>query len=142
MWRAMIRPILLLIMLPLVLILVLIQFLAPKDVPRPDWANGVYENPCCAPLVLKDGVARSGGRTARYTVESDKWGYTVVMDSGVGVRGGEVRFEDTFAYVHFNRNSMALPALGDAYALYLLNLDGTGEYVFRKRGQPQGPVAN
>lgn len=36
----------------------------PYQPPPQSWANGTYTNPCCAPLLLKDGVLSSGGTTA------------------------------------------------------------------------------
>jgi hypothetical protein len=112
----------------------LIWLVSPRYVPPSQaWANGTYVNPCCDPLILRDGSLSSGSAVAHYTVAEDKRGYYIELDRGIGLRGRAVEFGRNFQYVPFNDNSEALPAIHDARALHLTGLDDSNDYIFVKR---------
>jgi len=112
----------------------LIYLASPRYSPPPQsWANGTYVNACCAPLVLRDGLISTGSDSARYTVADGKRGAYIRIDRGVGVSRGRVIFGGSLVYVPFNKNSEAMPAIHEAYALHLLGLDDDmNDYVFAK----------
>ena len=118
----------------LVIFLTLWWLSPPNERPAQSWANGVYENACCPPLMLRDGVISNGHETTHYTVEDSKMGHMIDVERGIGVRDGTVRFGGTFAFVFFNRNSAAMPALKEPYALHLMGVGkDNGAYVFMRR---------
>ncbi|MES1975490.1 MAG: hypothetical protein V4472_23785 [Pseudomonadota bacterium] len=106
----------------------------PYSPPSPAWANGIYRNPCCAPLVLRDGLISTGADSAHYTVAAGKRGFHIRVDRGIGVSRGAVTFGGTFQFVFFNRNSEAMPAIREAYSLHLIGTDDMNDYAFTKRG--------
>jgi len=112
----------------------LIYLVSPRYAPPSQaWANGVYRNSCCAPLTLRDGVISAGVKAAHYKVVDGKRGFYIEVDRGVSVDRGSVRFGGTLQYVFFNRNSEAMPAIHEAYALHLSGANDMTEYVFVKR---------
>lgn len=102
--------------------------------PSQSWANGTYVNPCCKPLVLRDGTLTTASKVTRYTVSDSKFGNQVDVDAGIGVRRGQVEVGSTFVFVHFNNDTMARPAIGDAKSLHLVGLTDSRDYIFVKRG--------
>ena len=112
----------------------LIYIFSPRHIPPTQaWANGIYKNACCGPLVLLDGVLKVADRSTRYVVEESKFGNQINVAAGIGVRHGQVEFGSTFVYVFFNNNSMARPALGKAESMHLVGLDDGADYVFLKQ---------
>jgi hypothetical protein len=55
--------------------------------PREDisLANGIYRNPCCKPVILKDGKMSSSNQSFDYVVEYDKGGRYVLTQHLVSV---------------------------------------------------------
>lgn len=123
-----------LVLIPgLIFVVGLIYLVSPRYVPTPQsWANGTYKNACCAPLILRDGLISTGSDTARYTVADGKMGAYIEVDRGIRVSRGHVVFGDNAVYVFFNKNSEAMPAIHEAYALHLLGAHDIKDYVFRK----------
>jgi len=105
----------------------------PSPPPPQSWADGTYDNPCCAPLILHGGIITAEGRTTRYRVERGKRGYLIDVPAGIGVRQGRVVFEGTFVFNQFNRNSELEPAVHEAKALHISGLGDDLDYVFAKR---------
>jgi hypothetical protein len=122
------------VLLPGMLLVFGIIYLAmPRSVPpSQSWADGTYVNACCAPLVLRNGVLETRGRTTRYIVSEAKYGYQLEVPTGIGVQRGKVRFEGNAVFVHFNNDSMARPALHEAKSLHLFDLDKVTSYEFVK----------
>jgi hypothetical protein len=133
--RASMTRALVLVLLPgMLFVLGLIYVLSPRHVPpTQSWANGTYTNPCCEPLTLHDGTLKAANGSTHYVVEESKFGNQIDVAAGIGVRHGRVEFGNTFAYVPFNKDSMAVPALGEAKSMHLLGLDDSADYVFVKR---------
>jgi hypothetical protein len=102
----------------------------PSRPPSQSWANGIYVHPCCAPLLLRDGVLRTGGTATRYTVSESKFGYQIDVPAGIGMRKGRVELGGTLVSVHFNRDSMATPALRKAESMHILDLDDGSDHLF------------
>lgn len=123
-----------LVLIPgLILVFGLIYLVSPRHVPTPQsWANGTYKNACCAPLILRDGLMSTGSDTARYTVADGKRGAYIRVDRGIGVSRGHVVFDEHAVYVFFNKNSEAMPAIHEAYALHLLGVHDINDHVFHK----------
>ncbi|SFJ31911.1 hypothetical protein SAMN03159338_1388 [Sphingomonas sp. NFR04] len=122
------------VLIPGMLLVFGIIYLAmPRSVPPPQsWADGTYVNVCCAPLVLRNGVLETQGRSTRYVVSEAKYGYQLEVPTGIGVQLGVVRFEGSAVIVHFNNDSMARPALREAKSLHLFDLDKLTSYEFVK----------
>ena len=57
------------------------------DIPhRPiNEADGVYENRCCLPLVLKSGTLRIGKRYVSYVIEQDKRGRYILPSQSIDI---------------------------------------------------------
>jgi len=123
-----------LVLIPgLVFVFGVIYLVFPRHAPTPQsWANGTYRNACCAPLTLRDGLMSTGSDTARYTVADGKRGAYIQIDRGIRVSRGHVVFGGNAVNVFFNRNSEAMPAMDEAYALHLTGLDDMNDYVFEK----------
>lgn len=112
----------------------LIYLVMPPHVPPPQsWANGAYIHPCCAPLVLRDGTLTTGTKATHYIVSDSKFGHQIDVAAGIGVRRGQVEFGSTFVFVHFNKDSMATPALAEAESMHIAGLDDSADYVFKKQ---------
>jgi len=133
--RAALNRALALVLVPgMIFVFGLIYLVSPRRPPTPQsWANGTYINACCAPLVLREGLISTGSDSARYTVADDKRGAYIRIDRGIGVRGDRVTFGGSLTDVPFNKNSEAMPAIHEAYALHLNGLDDMNDYVFVKR---------
>ncbi|WEJ98483.1 MAG: hypothetical protein P0Y59_16220 [Candidatus Sphingomonas phytovorans] len=128
------RAIALVVVPGMILVFGLIYLVSPRRPPPSlSWPNGTYLNPCCAPLTLKDGTISTGLDTARYTVAEGKSGYYIDIDRGIGVNQGAVTFGGAFENVFFNRDSEAVPALGEAYALHLNGVNDSKGYIFTRR---------
>ena len=131
---ALMRSLALVLVPGMIFVLGLIWLVSPRSLPPSQaWANGTYVNPCCDPLILRDGRFATGSAVAHYTVSDDKRGFYIELDRGVGVRGRTVEFGGKVQYVPFNENSEALPAIRDARALHLFDLDDSTDYIFVKR---------
>ncbi|MBN8808325.1 MAG: hypothetical protein J0I47_08840 [Sphingomonas sp.] len=112
----------------------LIYAVSPRHIPpTAEWADGTYTNACCGPLVLKNGIIKAGGRLAHYVVAEDKFGRMINVSEGIGVSGNAVKFGGTFVFVHFNDNSMAQPAIGEAKSMHLTGLDDDADFTFVKQ---------
>ena len=48
-------------------------------------ANGVYANPCCKPIILRDGAMSFEKHEVRYSIEEDKEGAYLLPEVYVGV---------------------------------------------------------
>lgn len=66
-------------------------------------------------------------------VSDDKFGHRIEVAQGISVRRGRVTLGGTLAFVHFNRNSMAAPALKAAESLHLTDPDSWRDYAFVKQ---------
>ncbi|WP_010219673.1 hypothetical protein [Sphingomonas sp. PAMC 26621] len=112
----------------------LIYIVSPRHIPPPQsWANGTYNNACCKPLVLRDGTLKFADKTTRYVVDEGKFGKQINVAAGIGVRGTRVEFSSTFVFVHFNNDSMARPATGEAKSIHIVGLDDSADHVFVKQ---------
>ena len=122
------------VLLPgMLLVFGIIYVAMPRRVPpSQSWADGTYVNACCAPLILRNGILETQGRTTRYVVSEAKYGFQLEVPIGIGVRSGAVRFEGSAVNVHFNNDSMARPALHEAKSLHLFDLDKVASYEFVK----------
>lgn len=122
------------VLIPGMLLVFGIIYLAmPRSVsPLQSWADGTYVNACCAPLILRNGVLETQGRTTRYVVSEAKYGNQLEVPTGIGVQRGVVRFQGNAVFVHFNNDSMARPALHEAKSLHLSDLDKVTSYEFVK----------
>lgn len=96
------------------------------------WANGTYHNACCAPLILRDGVVSSEGRSSAYRIESGKHGYILNVPDGIRVEAGHVRFGGTTAYMEFNDSSGLHRADYRAKAVSIYNGDAGANLLFRQ----------
>jgi hypothetical protein len=118
----------------LLLVFGTIYLAMPRYVPPlQSWANGKYIHSCCAPIVLRDGTLTTGTKTTQYVVSDSKFGHQIDVAAGIGVRRGQVELGSTFVFVHFNRNSMATPALSEAESMHIVGLDDNRNYVFKKQ---------
>ena len=115
----------------------LIYIVSPSHFPPPQsWANGTYVNPCCEPLVLRDGTLKYGDTTTSYVVDEGKFGKQINVAEGIGVRGRQVEFGGTLVYVDFNNDSMARPATGEATSIHVIGLDDSVDHVFVRQVAP------
>ena len=122
---------LLLGMIGVTAVLVHSAFWPPKPPPQ-SWADGIYYNACCGPLILNHGTASYGGVSAKYSVENGKRGNYIDLPSGIRVSHRRVTFGGTLAFVQFNTDSDVEP-LDQAHSLRIFGLDDDTEYVFQKR---------
>ncbi|MEG3152054.1 hypothetical protein U1769_19365 [Sphingomonas sp. ZT3P38] len=112
----------------------LIYLVMPSYAPPPQsWADGTYTHPCCAPVVLRNGTLTTGTKATRYLVSDGKFGHQIDVPAGIGVRRGQIESNNTFVFVHFNKDSMATPAIAEAKSLHLVGLDDNVDYVFVKQ---------
>jgi hypothetical protein len=113
----------------------LIYAVSPRHIlPSQSWANGTYINACCAPLLLRNGKVTTVNRATNYVVSESKFGNQITVAAGIGVRNGAVEFGGNYVFVHFNRDSTALPAIGTPTSLHVIGLDDSRDYVFERRG--------
>ncbi len=112
----------------------LIYAVSPRHDPvSQSWANGTYINACCAPLILNDGKISIANRATNYLVSESKFGNQVTVAAGIGIRNGAVEFGENYVFVHFNKDSTAMPAVGKPTSLHLVGLDDSRDYVFERR---------
>jgi hypothetical protein len=113
----------------------LIYAVSPRHVPvSQSWANGSYINACCAPLILHDGKLITANRATKYVVSESKFGNQITVAAGIGVRNGAVEIGGNYVFVHFNKDSTAMPAIGKPTSLHVIGLDDSRDYVFERRG--------
>lgn len=113
----------------------LIYAVSPRQIlPSQSWANGTYINACCARLLLRNGKITTANRETNYVVSESKFGHQITVAAGIGVRHGAVEFGGNYVFVHFNRDSTALPAIGKPASLHVIGLDDSRDYVFERRG--------
>lgn len=107
--------------------------LFPPEPPSQDWANGIYHNPCCARLTLRNGVMATEGRSTRYRVENGKRGNIVDVPAGISVREGHVVFGGTFVFVEVDQDRDAQRKAYPARALHIFAYDEPVDYLFTKQ---------
>ena len=113
----------------------LIYAVSPRHGPvSQSWANGTYVNACCAPLLLHDGKLITENRATNYIVSESKFGNQITVTAGIGIRNGAIEFGGNNVFVFFNKNSMAMPAIGNPTSLHVIGLDDSRDYVFERRG--------
>lgn len=113
----------------------LIYAVSPRHVPvSQSWANGTYINACCAPLILHDGKLTTANRATNYVVSESKFGNQITVAAGIGVQNGAVEIGGNYVFVHFNKDSTAMPAIGKPTSLHVIGLDDSRDYVFERRG--------
>lgn len=109
------------------------SLLFPPEPPEQSWANGTYQNTCCAPLLLQDGFLSSEGRRSQYRIELGKHGYILNVPDGIGVKAGHVVFGGSTAYMEFNDSSGLHRADYHAKTLSIFNRDGGANLIFVRR---------
>ena len=63
---------------------------ARAHVPSVASVNGIYANPCCSDITLRDGVIISGGDKVAFRLENMKFGLTVYPTARLEVNGTEI----------------------------------------------------
>jgi len=77
-------------------VLLIACFLLTRPGPPPKaWANGVYANPCCANIILKDGLLSAGACRIRYTLNNSKFGIEAILLRWIGTRKDRVTCGNT-----------------------------------------------
>lgn len=132
--QAMMKALALVFVPAAIAIFALLYVVVPRRPPTSQaWANGTYINPCCPPIVLRDGLLASDKVKATYTVDYGKRGYFIHLDQGIGVEGGSVKLGALAQNVPFNRVSEAQPAIHRPESLHLYQTDTFDDVVFVKR---------
>ena len=101
----------------------------PKPVEQ-SWANGTYRNGCCAPLVLRNGVLSSEGRSSAYRIEPGKHGFILSVPEGIGVEAGHVLFGGNTVNMEFNDSSGLHRADYHAKTLSIIDRDLNDYLIF------------
>ena len=65
-------------------------WLTTPATPATSTVDGIYQNPCCAPISLQDGVFMTAGQKVRFKLELTKFGLVANLNVPVEVRGSEV----------------------------------------------------
>jgi len=66
-------------------------FVLTRPGPPPKaWANGIYANPCCANIVIEDGLVTVGACRIPYTLSNSKFGIETDLPRWLGTRKGQV----------------------------------------------------
>ena len=86
-----------------------------------DAANGVYANPCCQPIILRDGTMSFGKHEVRYLIEEDKEGAYLLPQAYVGVEPSGLQADQSKYPLKLRLNDMSspdrltLPSLNNEY---------------------------
>ncbi len=77
-----------------------------SNVPDTQWVNGTYRNPCCAAVVLRDGMIITSGMRVSFTLEHMKFGMTAYPEKPVEVDGNRVVAQpaDATTAISFSEN--------------------------------------
>ena len=115
-------------------IFALLYVVVPRRPPTSQaWANGTYINPCCPPILLRDGLLASGKIKSKYRVDYGKRGYFIHLDEGIGVDGKSVKLGALAQNVPFNRVSEAQPAIHEPESLHLYQAKNFDDVIFVKQ---------
>ncbi|MEO1967747.1 MAG: hypothetical protein ABGW87_03405 [Sphingomonadaceae bacterium] len=91
-------------------------------------ANGLYFNPCCGNISLRDGVIAIADRRIRYVVEEDKVGAYVLPRQYIGVSNKSVVINSKTYPLKLRLDNPVNP-----HAIDLVNLSsGRYSYSFRR----------
>ena len=112
-----------------------ICFTRPGPPPR-DWANGIYANPCCANIVMQDGLLKAGPCEVRYKLTNQKFGIEADLPRWIGVRKGRVTCSNPSGmFMYFDGMSALDPPKAGRppryFTLYDDEHDGQG-YIFKR----------
>jgi hypothetical protein len=74
-----------------------------------DAANGVYANPCCQPIILRDGTMSFGKHEVGYSIEHDKGGAYVLPQLYVGVEPSGLQVDQSRYPLKLRLDDMSPP---------------------------------